>query len=465
MSGKIRLTREDLFNPTVDDVVAQQEALLRPLGEAEPSSLWRRILFSSLFFMSVAGLIGGLAGWAIVEPFFNETISVWGKIEYVKTGADDDEWPGLNEAGLRTKISVRGRQFFVVPGCTVVDGRGDYAAVKSIDTLKEGQPVHVKAMMLSDVPPIVFAERIVVRPIPEGRDQEPLQDLSETRSSNLLSGVFCFAICGACVAGLVGAADGIMSRNLRRGLLSGLVGVGIAAAGGLVGLIPAGIVFNLTQTLVTATVPEGTVLWTSSTLTGGPLMVLIVGRSLAWGVFGLSLGLGHGVALRSKKLVLNGLLGGLLGALLGGMFFEPIIKFFGSADLGAGAAMSRAFGFGVIGLAVGFMIGLVEHLSKEAWLMMRAGPLAGKQFIIYKSPTILGSSPKCEIYLFKDPDVEPRHASIRTVGNRHEIQDNNTPAGTIVNGRKARMQPLKDGDQIVLGQTVLEYSERSRDNA
>ena len=91
---------------------------------------------------------------------------------------------------------------------------------------------------------------------------------------------------------------------------------------------------------------------------------------------------------------------------------------------------------------------------------MRAGPLAGKEFVLFKSPTVLGSSPKCEIYLFKDADVDPRHAQIRRTGSRHEIVDLGSRTGTLVNGRRVQRAVLQDGDQLVVGQTVLEYSER-----
>jgi hypothetical protein len=194
---------------------------------------------------------------------------------------------------------------------------------------------------------------------------------------------------------------------------------------------------------------------------GLAMMILIVGRSMTWGIAGLAIGIGQGVALKSGKLVMNGLLGGMLGGLLGGMFFDPIEKVLSGAQYGGQAIVSRCIGFVVIGLATGLMIGLVEHLAKSAWLLMRAGPLAGKQFIIYKSPTAIGSSPKCEVYLFKDPDVAPRHALITKAASRHEIRDMGSEAGTYVNKRLVQRQTLHDGDQIMIGGTVLEFAERS----
>jgi pSer/pThr/pTyr-binding forkhead associated (FHA) protein len=103
-------------------------------------------------------------------------------------------------------------------------------------------------------------------------------------------------------------------------------------------------------------------------------------------------------------------------------------------------------------------VGLVEGWTKTAWLLMRKGPLAGKQFILFKDTTVLGSSPKADIYLFKDDAIEPRHAIIVNRGGRFEIEDCKTPDGTYVNGIPIHSHVLSDGDQVVLGKTVLEFS-------
>jgi hypothetical protein len=184
-------------------------------------------------------------------------------------------------------------------------------------------------------------------------------------------------------------------------------------------------------------------------------MFLMMGRAAAWAVAAIPAGLGQGLAQRDKKVALNGLLGGVLGGLAGGLFFDPISFVLTTAD---GQAMaSRAVGFTLIGLLVGLFVGLVEGWTKTAWLMMRQGPLAGKQFILFRDTTVLGSSPKSEIYLFKDPAIEPRHAVIYNRGGRFEIEDCQTPEGTYVSGIPISKHTLRSGDQIVLGKTVLEF--------
>ena len=107
---------------------------------------------------------------------------------------------------------------------------------------------------------------------------------------------------------------------------------------------------------------------------------------------------------------------------------------------------------------VGLFVGLVEQWTKTAWVLMKTGPLAGKQFILFRDTTVLGSSPKADVYLFKDDAIEPRHALITNRSGRFEIEDCNTRDGTYVNGIHISRTVLADGDQIVLSKTVLEFS-------
>jgi hypothetical protein len=258
------------------------------------------------------------------------------------------------------------------------------------------------------------------------------------------------------VAGFVGlflgAAEGLMCRNFLRALLCGSVGLGIGFGLGLVALIPTGIIFGIMSTIALQ-------FWKNprpnAMPTGVAFLILMMGRAAAWAVAAIPAGLGQGIALRERKVVYNGVVGGVLGGLLGGMLFDPISLVFTTAD--GSAAVSRMVGFVVIGLLVGLFVGLVEGWTKTAWLLMRAGPLAGKQFVLHRDTTVLGSSPKAEIYLFKDDAIEPRHALVHNRGGRFEIEDCETPDGTYVNGIPVRRQILKSGDKIVLGKTVLEF--------
>jgi pSer/pThr/pTyr-binding forkhead associated (FHA) protein len=114
-------------------------------------------------------------------------------------------------------------------------------------------------------------------------------------------------------------------------------------------------------------------------------------------------------------------------------------------------------GFGLIGAATGLMIGLVELVAREAWVKLQSGPIAGKEFVLYRNPTWIGSSPKCEIYLFKDSQVAPRHAAIHKAGEHYELEDQGSAVGTLVGGTRVRRCRLRDRDRIQVGQTDLEF--------
>jgi hypothetical protein len=190
--------------------------------------------------------------------------------------------------------------------------------------------------------------------------------------------------------------------------------------------------------------------------TGFALLVMMMGRAAAWSIASVPAGMGQGSALGERKVILNGVVGAILGGLVGGLLFDPISFVLTSAD--GQATYSRAVGVAAIGGFVGLFVGLVEGWTKSAWLLMQKGPLAGKQFILFKDTTVLGSSPKADIYLFKDDAIEPRHATVTNRGGRFEIEDCKTPDGTYVNGIAIQRAVLADGDQVVLGKTVLEFS-------
>jgi len=180
----------------------------------------------------------------------------------------------------------------------------------------------------------------------------------------------------------------------------------------------------------------------------------VILRALSWAFVGALLASGQGIATRSGKRMRNGAIGGLLGGLVGGLLFDPL-----SLWLQRGWA-SRLVAIGVIGIVTGGLIGLVENLLKDAWLKVLAGHLAGKEFVIYRNPTRLGSSPKSDIYLFKDAAVAPQHAVISSDGRSYFIEDLGTQSGTFVNGARISRQRLRPNDTLQIGTSRLLYSER-----
>jgi hypothetical protein len=178
-----------------------------------------------------------------------------------------------------------------------------------------------------------------------------------------------------------------------------------------------------------------------------------VGRGLAWMVFGVAGGIIYGLVDRSGKKVRYGVLGGIIGAGLGGMVFDPI-----SMATNAGAP-SRAVGFALFGLATGVAMGIVESALKDRWMYVASGPLAGKQFILYKPVTVLGSSQQNDIYLFKDTSILPQHASIELRGAQTFLH----AAGQVyVSGQPVKSRALRNGDLIQLGRYAFHFREKQR---
>ena len=353
-TSRLRITDTDLRSPEVDSYVEMQNFLRRDVGPVGDQPWVIRVVYANWFYLAVCGTIGGLAAWAVTEPFF-----------------DDD----------------------------IVEEGGD------------------------------------------------------------LAGLLIFPVVAASIGLFVGAAEGIMCRNTARAFKCGAVGLGVGFLGGLLAIVPTSIVFGMMSAVALG-------FWENPQAdempTGMALLILMMGRAAAWSIASIPAGIGQGIALRERKVIVNGLVGGVLGGLLGGLLFDPISFLFLTED--GQAAASRAIGFGAIGCLVGLFIGLVEGWTKTAWLHMQKGPLAGKQFILFKDTTLLGSVPKADIYLFKDDAIEPKHALIYNRGGMFEIEDCQSADGTYVNGIPIKRQVLQHGDQIVIGKTVLEFQVRESDS-
>jgi hypothetical protein len=193
-------------------------------------------------------------------------------------------------------------------------------------------------------------------------------------------------------------------------------------------------------------------------------LLLTVFRSAGWACIGAAAGFGMNLVRSTRAQLRNSVIGGALGGALGGMFFDPIDRLFGSSMF-TGSSTSRGVGEVAVGLAIGIFVALVERLGREAWLRVRTGPLAGKSFILYKTPSLLGSSPQSDVYLYKDADIDPSHVAIHRVGTIYEIEDLGTRMGTTVGGTRIRRRRLISGDQIVIGSTVLDFEERQKRRA
>ena len=239
-----------------------------------------------------------------------------------------------------------------------------------------------------------------------------------------------------------GVAESIVERSVKKALIRAAICLPLGAVLGVVFEFIANIIYSIGISICVqmgAQTNHNPALW--------------VARGIAWMVFGAAGGVVYGTAGMSGKKVLYGVLGGVLGAGLGGILFDPI------AIATHGGGVSRAVGFALVGMATGIAVGLVESALKDRWLYVTAGPLAGKQFILYKPRTVMGSNQSCDIYLFKDPNILKEHAIVELAGSRIMLR---AIGQTYVSGQPVRQQVLMSGAVVQIGRYAFRYQERQR---
>lgn len=100
---------------------------------------------------------------------------------------------------------------------------------------------------------------------------------------------------------------------------------------------------------------------------------------------------------------------------------------------------------------------LVAAEQPAAQLVVRQGAHVGKVFSLGRRPVVLGRDEKADISL-PDPEVSRLHARISWFEAQYVVEDLRSTNGTYLNGILLRVpKPLNHGDQIAMGQTVLEF--------
>lgn len=240
----------------------------------------------------------------------------------------------------------------------------------------------------------------------------------------------------------LGVAESIVERSVKKALVRGLLGLVLGVVFGFIFDYLANRVYYI----------GGAILYSMGIETAhNPAHWLV--RGIAWAVFGVASGIVYGLVDRSGTKTKYGIFGGVIGAGLGGTVFDPI------SFLTRTGSLSRAVGFGLLGLATGVAIGIVESALKDRWLYVASGPLAGKQFILYKPLTTIGSSQSCDIYLFKDTSILPQHGAIEMRGAQTFIRSDGP---IFVSGSPTRNRALQSGDLIQIGRYAFHFRERQR---
>ena len=233
-------------------------------------------------------------------------------------------------------------------------------------------------------------------------------------------------------------AEPVVGHNAGSAVVRGVVGAGLGVLGGLVCSLFINDIYH----------------FFGGGKDASSFVKQMFARGVGWSILGAFLAIAPGIAMRNWKKFLLGLAGGAIGGLLGGLLFDPICQLTGS-DIPARC-------INILGLGVGAAVAtaLLEEAAKQGWLKVATGVITGKQFILYRNPTVIGSSPKAEIYLFKDPTVAPKHAAINGIGGEFLLTALNN-ATVLLNGRPVRQQRLRNGDQIRVGNTIFLFGARA----
>lgn len=241
------------------------------------------------------------------------------------------------------------------------------------------------------------------------------------------------ALTGVCIGLALGTAEGIIVRSrfmIKRGaLIGGIAGI----FGGTIGLIFGEMIFQQVK------------------------FIPFIGRSLGWGVFGAFLGLAEGISRRSTRGMRNAALGGLIGGIIGGFTFD-LIAIFPNLVFNNSVA-SRAAALIIVGASIGILIFIVQKAFADAWLTISSGQSEGHEFLFDKPHLVVGSSEKCDIVIFNDPTIKPRHAVIIKTNQGYEIES--LGEGKIwVNNEEITRGVLKREDLLKLGNTRLTFQNK-----
>jgi len=123
--------------------------------------------------------------------------------------------------------------------------------------------------------------------------------------------------------------------------------------------------------------------------------------------------------------------------------------------------LSRFVALSAIGLSIGLFIGLVQELTKAAWLAVEAGRLRGRQYRIEGVTATIGRAEENPIGLFGDAGVQARHAVIEKQGANYTIRNLAVQEGTFVNGSRIEAVPLHDGDRIRISNYEMSFHSRA----
>jgi hypothetical protein len=409
----LTISWDELNTRKVDQRLREQQALTRNRAYARldadnlPVAAPRRqsLLNNATFWMAALGLLGGLLAWGC------------GFLPQMRTAEQQaaELYDGIQRMEVQRAAGV-------------------------ITDAEAGESIAAQRSMGQANP--YFAAIADASLTHAARDQKRAQISQRAATKHAIFNSISFGLAGMMLALCLGLAEPLSERNLSRAVTNGALGATLGLIGGIAVSLFVDRIYHAAGGGAGVDPQQYTVRE-------------VLARSAAWAVLGLFLAAGPGLLLGNVKKILIGLAAGAIGGAIGGAVFEPVTS-------AAGPDAARLVALCAIGLITGLGTGVIENAAKSGWLKVTTGLIAGKQFILYRNPTYIGSGPECQIYLFRDPNVGRRHAALHLVPGGIELEDLPLGRKTLVNDEPVSRTRLRHGDSIAIGATTFLFQEKAK---
>ncbi len=408
-NDKISISWDELSSPKVNERLSELDEIKSTRSHYEGAKvtapvvtvpLWRRLLMHSMIYLPLIGMMGGAVGWA--------SVSMVGLRPNLQAQARSmmSDWNAIDRAVAMGRYSQR------------------QAEIARSDLRRAG---------LSNP---FFAIAIDAQQTPGSRADRTKTIRKSQAVSDVRADALFFVVAGTCLGIALASADRLIDRNWTAALVSAACGA-VLALPGAIGAAWTGVYLNQID------FPQSL----------GTLRDAMP-RIISWAILGGVLAAAAGLVIGSVKRAALGALGGAVGGVIGAASFDPIEQSGYSSDIARGVGLVLIGGFGGLAMA------LLESAAKTGWLLVTEGPIAGKQFILYRNPTFIGSAPMSHIYLFRDPRVGRRHAAVHHAPGGFELEDLPLGEKTLVNDSVATRVRLRHSDTIRVGKTLFVFQQK-----
>lgn len=100
-----------------------------------------------------------------------------------------------------------------------------------------------------------------------------------------------------------------------------------------------------------------------------------------------------------------------------------------------------------------------------AQLLVKTGINKGKTYPILKDSITIGRAADNDIVFFNEVAVSRRHARIGKSNQKYSVEDLKSKNGTRLNGTLIEREELKDGDEILIGKSLLQFQSSQSEEA